>query len=116
MQFFIPLYFCFAVLYDIFTTAYAIAYKGARLPWENEPFNGIMYPVDPDIPVFINNSATTTANFSLQMNISSVSPTASLLTGLVETIAETTSSLFTTESLTDMQTVFENISTSGPFS
>ena len=54
LQYLIPVYFCFAVGYDIFTSGYAILYNGAPLPWENaEGSHGTLIPIE-DHPIYSN--------------------------------------------------------------
>ena len=71
LQYIIPLYFGFAVFYDIFTTVYAIVYDNAPLPWEPTLGNGIVdetdHPYYPEGSIYANdtfswyNMATTAA-------------------------------------------------------
>ena len=41
----IPIYFNFAVIYDLFTTIYELATKGAPLPWEHSG-PGVLIPIE----------------------------------------------------------------------
>ena len=41
----LPIYFGFAIIYDIFATVYEITYHNARLPWEHKPHGpGMLVP------------------------------------------------------------------------
>ena len=46
LQYIIPVYFGFAVLYDLFTSIYGMAYGNAPLPWEPSLSNGVIVPVE----------------------------------------------------------------------
>ncbi|ELT97778.1 hypothetical protein CAPTEDRAFT_210177 [Capitella teleta] len=48
LQFVIPVYFMFAVIYDIFTSAYEIMYSGAPLPWERISVPGNITAISDD--------------------------------------------------------------------
>ena len=88
LQYLIPVYFCFAVGYDIFTTGYAILYKGAPLPWENVAgSHGTLVPIE-DHPMYSNLS-----HLLCNMSAKFVSPIlASLPTMMVnETVSDMTS-------------------------
>ena len=45
-QYLLPLYFGFAVFYDVFTSIYEIVHHGAPLPWEHVPSMGVIQPID----------------------------------------------------------------------
>jgi hypothetical protein len=46
LQYILPFYFIFAVVYDIFTSTYEILYHGAPLPWERIRMPGNITPID----------------------------------------------------------------------
>ena len=60
LQYILPIYFGFAVFYDVFTTIYDITYHGAPLPWEPTLNNGIVVPNQhyPDGSLYANDTFT----------------------------------------------------------